>query len=130
MGRKQSSVSWRLEAIAGQGDGELPEQARSAFDSASEQLQQPGLFEGAAVTVDGQAFSELTGFHPQPGEVISVTAVRRAAEAATSDRTKALANCRGAFRADYVTLGVFLRVCAVNALRLRAEVPAGRRRHG
>lgn len=128
MARKQSNASWRLEAVGAEGEGELSEPVAQAFHAAAEQLQQPGAFEQGAVTVDAQAFSELTGFHPLPGELISVTAVRRAAEAATADRTKALANCRGAYRSDYVALGVFLRVCAAQSLKLRTVTPVGRRR--
>ena len=128
MARKQSSSSWRLEAVGA--DGGVSEQAVQAFGVAAEQLQHPGAFEGGSLTVDAQAFSELTGFHPQPGEVISVTAVRRAAEAATADRTKALANCRGSFRADYIELGVFLRVCAAHGLKIRTDLPVGKRRYG
>ena len=128
MSRRQSGTSWRLEAVPSEGVEGLPEEVQRAFDDAANQLQQPGAFDLGAVAVDAQAFSELTGFHPQAGEIITATAVKRAAEAATAARTKALGNCRGAYRGDYVALGVFLRVCAANALRVRAETHVGRRR--
>src|SRR4051812_48249066 len=130
MARGQSGTTWRLEAVPKAGEEGFSPDVVRAFEEAAEQMQQPGEFEGGAVAVDSQAFSELTGFNPQPDEIISATAVKRAAEAATPARTKALANSRVAARGDYVSLGVFLRVCAAHGLRVRTAVNAVRRRYG
>jgi hypothetical protein len=127
MARAQNSPSWRLQALTKEGGQELSDGAHRAFEDAANLMQQPGAFDSRSLVVDAQAFAELTGFHPHHGEFISASGVRRAAEAATADRTKALANCRGRFRSDYTALGVFLRVCAVNGLGLRAEKHSGKR---
>jgi hypothetical protein len=127
MSRKITGASWRLQAVTHDGAAELPEPSQRGFHDAGELLQQPGAFDTSAIVVDAQGFSDLTGFHPQAGELITATAVRRAAEAATAGRAKALANCRGGTGADYASLGVFLRVCAAHGLALRAEAHLARR---
>lgn len=124
MARHEARRLWRLQAVTRSQDEALPEAARQAFEAAAQQMERPGAFEAHAIAVDGQAFTGLTGFRPQPGEFIAPDAVRRGAEAATPARTRALGAAKSTLRNDYIALGVFLRVCATHALGLRTEVQA------
>ena len=83
---------------------------------------------GCAIVVEGRTFAELTGFRPLGGQTIDAGVIKRAADAATTSRAKALAACRGSNSADYVALAVFLSVCAANDLALRTERHLARQR--
>ena len=127
--RKGTRTVWRLQAVTRDQSEGLPEAVQQAFERAAEQMERPGAFESRAIAVDGDAFRALTGFSPQSGEFIPPEAVRRGADFASAARIKALINARTALRNDYVALGVFLRVCAANALGLKAApfTPPSRR---
>jgi len=122
MARNEISRLCRLQAVTRIQSEEVPEAALRAFDEAGRLMDRPGAFESRAIAVNGEAFRALTGFNPGGGEYISPEAVRRGAEAATPARTSALGNARTSFRNHYSALGVFLRVCAVHGLGLKAEV--------
>jgi len=77
MSRKITGASWRLQAVTHDGAAELPEPSQRGFHDAGELLQQPGAFDTSAIVVDAQGFSDLTGFHPQAGELITAIAMTR-----------------------------------------------------
>ncbi len=130
MARDEPASSWRLEAVPKDKGAQLTEAALQGFRDAADRLQRPGAFDGCAIVVDGRTFAELTGFRPQGGQVIDAGVIKRAADAATMSRAKALANCRGSTSADYVSLGAFLSVCSQYGLALKAERHVSRPRTG
>jgi hypothetical protein len=128
MARNEIRQLYRLQAVTREGSEEVPGEALTAFAEAGRLMDRPGAFDSCAIAVDGEAFRSLTGFSPNGGEFISPDAVRRSAEAASPGRTKALGNAHASMRNDYIALGVFLRVCAAQALGLKADLPTGRER--
>jgi hypothetical protein len=128
MGKNEATQLCRLRAVTSARSEAVPDAALLAFEEAGRAMERPGAFDSLALDVNIEAIRSLTGFSPAGGEYVSPEAVRRGAEAATPGRTKALGNARAVLRNDYIALGVFLRVCAMHGLGLKADVQPARPR--
>jgi hypothetical protein len=105
----EAAMICTMQAVKQDGSLELPSEAVAAFAAmlgASTPLGLPH----ASVRFEGSAFRKLTGFHTGPQERLSRRDVKRAADAASPQRAKALGNCYGDF--DYTSAAEFLRICA------------------
>ena len=122
MAKNRSRPLCRLQAVTRTQSEDVPEGIQEAFEQAAMQLDRPGAFDNRAIAVQDEAFTALTGFSPLSGEFIAPEAVKRSIDYASAARVRALINANTSLRNDYIALGVFLRVCAANALGLKSQL--------
>lgn len=110
-------MSWMMQAVRQDGSMELPSEAVAAFAAMVGSPTGSGS-PPTSVRLAGSAFCKLTGFHTEPQERLSRRDVKRAADAASPERAKALGVCYGDF--DYTAAAEFLRICAAHDLAILA----------
>jgi TPR repeat protein len=113
----EAAMSWMMQAVRQDGTLELPTAAVAAFDALAGAAATVGS-PPTSVRIGGVAFCKLTGFHTAPQERLSRRDVKRAADAASPERAKALGNCYG--DVDYTAAADFLRICARHDLAIQA----------